>query len=70
MQEAVIITISKLSNMEEKKQWGGYREGGGRPSTDRNVAISVRISQEANELLKQQKNKSEYIDRLIKEASQ
>lgn len=56
--------------MEEKKQWGGYREGGGRPSTDRNIAISVRISQEANELLKQQKNKSEYIDRLIKEASQ
>jgi hypothetical protein len=55
---------------DEKKQWGGYREGGGRPATDRNVAISVRISQEANELLKQQKNKSEYIDRLIKEASQ
>ena len=62
--------MSGKDNMEDKKSWGGYREGGGRPATDRNVAISVRISQEANELLKQQKNKSEYIDRLIKEASQ
>jgi hypothetical protein len=59
-----------MERINEKSNWGGYREGGGRPSTDRNVAISVRISQEANELLKQQKNKSEYIDRLIKEASQ
>lgn len=53
----------------EKKSWGGYREGGGRPSTDRNVPVMVRISQEAADLLKRQKNKSEYIDRLIKEAA-
>jgi len=59
-----------MERIEDKKNWGGYREGGGRPATDRNIAISVRISQEANELLKRQKNKSEYIDRLIKEASQ
>lgn len=53
-----------------KNTWGGYREGGGRPPTDRNISLSVRISKEAHELLKVQRNKSEYIDRLIKEASQ
>lgn len=59
-----------MERIEDKKNWGGYREGGGRPATDRNIPVSIRISPEANELLKQQKNKSEYIDRLIKEASQ
>jgi len=54
----------KLSNR------GGYREGGGRPPTGRSKSISVRISQEAHEILKPIKNKSEYIDKLIKEASQ
>ena len=54
---------------EEKKQWGGYREGGGRPTTDRNIAVTIRISQEAADILSQQKNKSEFIDTLIKESA-
>ena len=55
--------------MSNDKNWGGYREGGGRPSTDRNVAVTVRISQEAADILSQQKNKSEFIDTLIKESA-
>ena len=55
---------------EIKNGWGGSRPGVGRPTTDRNVSVNFRISQEAAELLKRQKNKSEYIDRLIKEAAQ
>lgn len=55
---------------EEKKQWGGYREGGGRPTTDRNIAVTVRISQEASDILNEQKNKSEFVDSLIKSTKQ
>jgi hypothetical protein len=51
---------------EKNPNWGGYR-GGGRPATDRNVAVTVRISQEAADKLKTVKNKSEFLDRLIKE---
>lgn len=54
---------------EKKNNWGGYREGGGRPTTDRSVPLSIRISPEAAELLKRQHNKSEYIDTLIKRAA-
>ena len=53
--------------MSNDKKWGGYREGGGRPATDRNVTVTVRISQEAADKLKTVKNKSEFIDRIIKE---
>ena len=35
--------------------------------TDRNVAVTIRISQEAADKLKTVKNKSEFIDRIIKE---
>ena len=55
---------------EEKKQWGGYREGGGRPFTDRKVAVTVRISQEASDILNEQKNKSEFVDSLIKKTKE
>ena len=48
--------------------WGGSR-GGGRPVTDRNVAVTIRISQEAADILKEQRNKSEFIDTLIKESA-
>jgi len=51
----------------EDTKHGGYRIGGGRPATDRNVAVTVRISQEAADKLKTVKNKSEFIDRIIKE---
>ena len=54
--------------MSNDKNWGGYREGGGRPATDRNVAVTIRISQEAADILSQQKNKSEFIDTLIKQS--
>lgn len=50
----------------EKKQHGGRREGAGRPRGDRSIAISVKISVEASEMLNMQKNKAEYIDNLIK----
>lgn len=69
MQEAVIITISKLSNMEEKKQRGGSRPGAGRPANDRSIALSVRITQEAMNILNERtNNKSEFIDNLIKKS--
>lgn len=52
--------------MEKKKNtWGGSR-GGGRPRTDRNVNLSVRISRVAMAKLEGlTKNKSEFIDNLI-----
>jgi len=37
----------------------------GRPATGRNKSLSVRVSEEAYNLIKKEKNKSEYIDRLI-----
>lgn len=39
----------------------------GRPSTGRTIAVSVRITKEAAEILSTKKNKSEYIDNLIKQ---
>lgn len=52
----------------DKPQRGGARPNSGRPVTDLKVMLSVRISQEAADLLNQVTNKkSEYIDNLIKE---
>lgn len=49
----------------KKNTWGGSR-GGGRPKNDRNVALSVRITQKAMDKLNNlTTNKSEYIDFLI-----
>ena len=60
--------ISKtMAQNEQHPGWGGSR-GGGRPVTDRNVAVTIRISQEAADILSQQKNKSEFIDMLIKQS--
>ena len=52
--------------MEEKKQRGGSRPGAGRPANNRSIMVGVRISQEAADILNAQKNKSEYIDNLIR----
>lgn len=52
--------------MEDKKQHGGRRSGAGRPANDRNIMVGVRISREAADILNAQKNKSEYIDNLIR----
>jgi len=53
--------------MEIRKQHGGYRPNAGRPATDRKKMVGVRISKEAAEYLDTVKNKSEFIDTLIKE---
>ena len=53
--------------MEESKR-GGYRPNAGRPTNNRSVMVSVRISQEAaDKLNKLTKNKSEFINNLILE---
>lgn len=57
-----------MSQNKQHPGWGGSR-GGGRPVTDRNVAVTIRISQEAADILKAQKNKSEFIDTLIKQSA-
>ena len=38
----------------------------GRPPTGRSKAVSVRLTEEAYEMLRTKKNKSAYIDRLIR----
>lgn len=53
-----------------KPSRGGVRPGAGRPETDRNIPINVRISQIAYDIYKDIKNKSEYIDNLIKNEKQ
>jgi len=48
---------------------GGRRSGAGRPANDRSISLSVRITQEAMDILNERtNNKSEYIDNLIKQA--
>ena len=44
----------------------GSKFASGRPATGRTVALSVRISKQAAEILSKKKNKSEYIDVLIR----
>ena len=53
--------------MESKNTHGGSRPGAGRRANDRKCMLSVRISPEAHEIIKPVRNKSEYIDQLIKE---
>jgi len=53
--------------MNDKPTWGGKRKGAGRPCGDRRVTLYVRISEEAAKIIQDVKNKSELIDRLIKE---
>ena len=55
--------------MKDKKQRGGSRPGAGRPANDRCIALSVRITQEAMNILNERtNNKSEFIDNLIKKS--
>lgn len=52
--------------MEEKRR-GGARPNAGRPETDRKIAVTIRISQEAfGKLNLLTNNKSQFIDNLIK----
>lgn len=51
---------------EKKETRGGRRPGSGRPANDRNVMLSVRITKEAAEKIAGVKNKSEFIDTMIK----
>lgn len=52
----------------EKQSRGGRRKGAGRKNEGRHIPLSVRISQEAmDDLNTLTKNKSEFIDLLIKE---
>lgn len=63
----------KSSNriMAHNENYGGTRRGAGRPETDRKKMLGVRLSQEAFEkLCRLTKNKSEYIDELIKQQSE
>lgn len=58
-----------MESSENKR--GGRREGAGRPKNDRNIMVGVRLSQEAADKLNRlTRNKSEYIERLIREQSE
>lgn len=58
--------LSDIEVVESKR--GGYRPGAGRPVTERNVPLMVRISKEAAEKLDRlTDNKSEYLDNIIKQ---
>ena len=56
-----------MENVMKTKDPRGGSHGGGRPKGDRTVPLSVRITPEANERLRNVKNKSEYINNLILE---
>jgi len=58
--------MEKENVKEIKKSGRGGWRGGGRPVTAYKVPLMVRISQEAADKLAGVKNKSEYIDGLIK----
>lgn len=47
---------------------GGQRDGAGRKRGNRSVAVTFRISPDSAAILSKIKNKSEYIDELIKKA--
>ena len=51
---------------EKKHTHGGSRPGAGRRANDRKCMLSVRISPQAEEIMKTVRNKSEYVDTLIK----
>lgn len=60
------MIFENKSTMKENNH-GGYRPNSGRPTTERKITLSVRISPEAHALLEGVKNKSELIDSLIKQ---
>jgi hypothetical protein len=54
--------------MEQQNNRGGRRSGAGRPANDRNIVVSVRLSQEAvDKLNRMTNNKSWFIDKIIKQ---
>ena len=54
--------------MSNENNHGGSRNGAGRPSNDRNIMVGVRLSQGVvDKLNRLTKNKSEYIENLIKQ---
>ncbi len=55
-----------MQNNEQKKGRGGYR-GGVRPSTGRDIPVCVRLSRESVDKLNGlTRNKSEFIDNMLK----
>lgn len=52
--------------MKQNNNHGGARQGAGRKPNDRSVPLMVRVSPEAAQVLEGVRNKSEYIDDLIK----
>ena len=54
-----------ITPQNSPKKRGGARPGAGRKPTGRDIAFSVRISQEAYAILQGVKNKAEFIDKLI-----
>jgi hypothetical protein len=55
------ITVKRLTPMSNNH----FAQG--RPATGRTFAVSVRITKEAADILNTKRNKSEYIDHLIKQ---
>lgn len=55
-----------IKTMEQKKQHGGARPGSGRPTTNRNCVVSIRLSQEAFDKLNAiTTRKTQFIEQLI-----
>lgn len=53
--------------MAEGKKLGGARPGSGRPPTDRNVRLTIKLSEEAVKILDElTTNRSKYLDQLLK----
>ena len=53
--------------MSNDKNHGGRRPGSGRPASDRNIMVGVRLSRAVvDKLNRLTSNKSEYIENLIK----
>ena len=59
------ITVKRGKMKDSSTPVAGSDFATGRPATGRNKGLSVRISEEAYNFVKREKNKSEYIDRLI-----
>lgn len=53
---------------EKKVNRGGARVGAGRKKGNRRIAITVKISEEAKDILNTIENKSEFIDALVRDA--
>ncbi len=79
----IALPVTTKNEMEKSQVWvgyyhqkaaygdtthGGHRPGSGRPDGNRKVQLSVRVSQEAiDKLNRLTNNKSEYIDKLIRQ---